>query len=313
MAFRKENNITDCILSIEYIPRTGKNRGIIYEQFYKDDKCNLFVWLRDTSEIVNGELYKKDLQGTYWDMNAYIKNITHEGGVTFPNGKKPEQLVRQILEMTTSPGELVLDSFLGSGTTAATAHKLGRHWIGIEMGNHAYSHCIPRLRTVIDGKDNSGITPSVDWQGGGGYKFYELAPTLIVKDKYGNPVFSDKYNAAMLTAAVAKINGFFYAPDKDVYWKQGRSQDNSYIYVTTQYLTAEMLDNISCEVSSMENLLICAPAFDIGLSKRYDNINVRKIPQSVLSKCEYGVDNYNLNIINPPEFDEDEWEDCEDA
>lgn len=313
MAFRKENNITDCILSIEYIPRTGKNRGIIYEQFYKDDKCNLFVWLRDTSEIVNGELYKKDLQGTYWDMNAYIKNITHEGGVTFPNGKKPEQLVRQILEMTTSPGELVLDSFLGSGTTAATAHKLGRHWIGIEMGNHTYSHCIPRLRTVIDGKDNSGITPSVDWQGGGGYKFYELAPTLIVKDKYGNPVFSDKYNAAMLTAAVAKINGFFYAPDKDVYWKQGRSQDNSYIYVTTQYLTAEMLDNISCEVSSMENLLICAPAFDIGLSKRYDNINVRKIPQSVLSKCEYGVDNYNLNIINPPEFDEDEWEDCEDA
>ena len=313
MAFRKENNITDCILSIEYIPRTGKNRGIIYEQFYKDDKCNLFVWLRDTSEIVNGELYKKDLQGTYWDMNAYIKNITHEGGVTFPNGKKPEQLVRQILEMTTSPGELVLDSFLGSGTTAATAHKLGRHWIGIEMGNHAYSHCIPRLRTVIDGKDNSGITPSVDWQGGGGYKFYELAPTLIVKDKYGNPVFSDKYNAAMLTAAVAKINGFFYAPDKDVYWKQGRSQDNSYIYVTTQYLTAEMLDDISLEVSSMENLLICASAFDIGLSKRYDNINIRKIPQSVLSKCEYGVDNYNLNIINPPEFDEDEWEDCEDA
>lgn len=312
MAFRKENNITDCILSIEYIPRTGKNRGIIYEQFYKDDKCNLFVWLRDTSEIVNGELYKKDLQGTYWDMNAYIKNITHEGGVTFPNGKKPEQLVRQILEMTTSPGELVLDSFLGSGTTAATAHKLGRHWIGIEMGNHAYSHCIPRLRTVIDGKDNSGITPSVDWQGGG-YKFYELAPTLIVKDKYGNPVFSDKYNAAMLTAAVAKINGFFYAPDKDVYWKQGRSQDNSYIYVTTQYLTAEMLDDISLEVSSMENLLICASAFDIGLSKRYDNINIRKIPQSVLSKCEYGVDNYNLNIINPPEFDEDEWEDCEDA
>ena len=119
--------------------------------------------------------------------------------------------------------------------------------------------------------------------------------------------------AAMLTAAVAKINGFFYAPDKDVYWKQGRSQDNSYIYVTTQYLTAEMLDDISLEVSSMENLLICASAFDIGLSKRYDNINIRKIPQSVLSKCEYGVDNYNLNIINPPEFDEDEWEDCEDA
>lgn len=225
---------------------------------------------------------------------------------------KPERLIERILTLASLPGDYVLDSFLGSGTTAAVAHKMGRRWIGIELGNHCYTHCKPRLDKVING-EQGGISKKVEWKGGGGYKFYELAPTLIVKDKYGNPVFSDKYNAAMLTAAVAKINGFFYAPDKDVYWKQGRSQDNSYIYVTTQYLTTEMLDNISCEVSSMENLLICAPAFDIGLSKLYDNINVRKIPQSVLSKCEYGVDNYNLNIINPPEFDEDEWEDCEDA
>ncbi len=222
---------------------------------------------------------------------------------------KPETLISRIIELCTKENDLVLDSFLGSGTTAAVAHKMKRRWIGIELGDHAYTHCKVRMDKVIDGYDKGGITISVNWQGGGGYKFYELAPTLIVKDKYGNPVFSDKYNPTMLTAAVAKINGFIYAPDEEVFWKQGHSQDNSFIFVTTQYLDAKMFDSIAGEVGAFENLLICAPAFDKGLSKRYDNINVRKIPQSVLEKCEFGVDNYNLNIIDPPEIEEDEWED----
>lgn len=308
--YRKEMNISESVLSIEYIPKTGKNKGTVYEQFYKDDNCNLFVWLRDTSEVIDGELYKKDLQGTYWDMNAWMKNVAKEGGVSFPKGKKPEQLVRQILEMTTNPGDMVLDSFLGSGTTAAVAHKLGRKYIGIELGQQCYTHCKPRLDSVIDGNDSGGITEFVDWKGGGGYKFYELAPTLIVKDKYGNPVFSEKYSPEMLVAAVSKINGYHYAPDAEVFWKQGFSQDNSFIYVTTQFLTTELLDGIAADVDEFEHLLICAPAFDTGLNKRYENITVRKIPQSVLNKCEYGVDNYDLNIIDPPELDEEEWEDA---
>lgn len=213
--------------------------------------------------------------------------------------------------MATDRGELVLDSFLGSGTTAAVAHKMGRQYIGIELGNHCFTHCIPRLKSVIDNTDNNGITKDVNWQGGGGYKFYELAPTLIEEDKYGNPIFSKKYNPTMLAAAVAKINGFTYAPDAEVYWKQGYSQEKSYIYVTTQYLTTKQLDSIASDVSDFEQLLICAPAFDNGLNKRYDNINIRKIPQSVLDKCEFGVDNYDLNIVNPPVIDESEWEEDE--
>lgn len=311
MDYRREQGITEDLLSIEYVPKTGRNKGLLYEQFYKGEKCRLFVWLRDTSEVIDGELYKKDLQGTYWDMNAWMKNVAKEGGgVDFPNGKKPEQLVRQIIEMTTTPGELVLDSFLGSGTTAAAAHKLGRTWIGIELGEHAYTHCIPRLKRVIDDEDRTGITQDVDWHGGGGYKFYELAPSLIEKDKYGNPVISDKYNPTMLIAAVVKLNGYFFAPDPDVFWKQGHSQDKSYIYVTTVYLDAKTLDGLAAEVSPMEHLLICAPAFDTGLSLRYENIQVRKIPQSVLDKCEYGVNNYDLNIVDISDVDE---EDCEDA
>ena len=312
MEYRQEQNISDDLISIEYVPRTGKNRGVVYEQFYKGDKCRLFVWLKDTSEVIDGELYKKDLQGTYWDMNPWMKNVAKEGGVEFGAGKKPEALVSQIFDMTTSQGDLVLDSFLGSGTTVAVAHKMNRRYIGIEMGQQAYTHCKVRLDRIIDG-DQSGISAKLGWQGGGGYHFYELAPTLIVNDNYGNPVFSPQYNAAMLAAAVAKINGFFYAPDHNVFWKQGYSQDNSFIYVTTQYLTGKMLDDIAREVGSMERLLICAPAFDVGLGKRYDNIEVRKIPQSVLKKCEFGVEDYNLNIINPPVIDKNEWEDDDDA
>ena len=291
-----------------YTPKTGKDKGTVKELIFMGKQKVLVIWLKDTTEHIKGKIYKKERVGTYWDGFSWI-NVTKEGGVLFPMGKKPESLIKQILEMATEPGDYVLDSFLGSGTTAATAHKLGRKWIGIELGEHAYTHCKTRLDKVVDGTDQGGISKELDWHGGGGYKFYELAPTLIVKDEHGNDVFSDKYNAQMLVAAVAKVNGYFYAPDPDVFWKQGYSQDNSFIYVTTQYLTANMLDSLAKEVDAFERLLICVPAFDVGLNKRYDNIIVRKIPQSVLDKCEYGVDNYNLNIVEVPECDEEEWED----
>lgn len=257
---------------------------------------------------IDGEWVSAEPLTTLWD-DILSNNLHKEGGVSFPKGKKPEHLIKRVLEIATSPGDLVLDSFLGSGTTAAVAHKMGRRYIGVEMGEQIYTHCKPRMDMLIDDKDESGITKAVNWQGGGGYKFYELAPTLIVKDKYGNPVFSEKYSPEMLVAAVAKINGYHYAPDSETFWKQGFCQDNSFIYVTTQYLTGEVLDGIAAEVGAFENLLICAPAFDTGLNKRYENITVRKIPQSVLNKCQYGVDNYNLNIIDPPALDEEEWED----
>jgi len=114
----------------------------------------------------------------------------------------------------------------------------------------------------------------------------------------------------MLVAAIAKLNGYAYKPDPEIFWKQGQAQDASYIFVTTEYLTAAQLDEINKDLPEYERLLVCAPAFDVGLSKRYDNIQVRKIPQSVLDKCEYGAEDYNLNIVNPPELDEEEWEDA---
>lgn len=284
----------------EYRFFTGPNReGATKGKYYQGVPLAKLESEEMTREVpINGFL----------DLAAYFGNCRQEGGAEFRGGKKPEILIKTLLSHFTNEGDLVLDSFLGSGTTAAVAHKMGRRYIGIELGDHCYSLCKPRLDRVIDG-EHTGISNDVNWQGGGGYKFYELAPTLIVKDEHGNDVFSDKYNAQMLVAAVAKVNGYFYAPDPDVFWKQGYSQDNSFICVTTQYLTANMLDSLAKEVDAFESLLICAPAFDVGLNKRYDNITVKKIPQSVLDKCEYGVDNYNLNIVEVPECDEEEWED----
>ena len=284
----------------EYRFFTGPNReGATKGKYYQGVPLDKLESGKMTREVpINGFL----------DLAAYFGNCRHEGGSEFRGGKKPEILIKTLLSHFTKEGDLVLDSFLGSGTTAAVDHKMGRKYIGIELGEHCYSLCKPRLDRVIDG-EQTGISNDVNWHGGGGYKFYELAPTLIVKDEHGNDVFSDKYNAQMLVAAVAKVNGYFYAPDVDVFWKQGYSQDNSFIYVTTQYLTAAMLDSLAKEVDAFESLLICAPAFDVGLNKRYDNITVKKIPQSVLDKCEYGVENYNLNIVEVPECDEEEWED----
>jgi len=254
-------------------------------------------------------LWFRDEVGDNQEAKKEVKAFNPESVFSTP---KPERLIERILTLATKEGDLILDSFLGSGTTAAVAHKMGRQYIGIELGEHCYTHCLPRLKAVVDG-DQGGISKSQNWQGGGGFKFYELAPTLIVNDAHGQPIINDKYNAQMLVAAIAKLNGYDYAPDSDVFWKQGKSQAGSYIFVTTEYLTAAQLDDISRDLPEYERLLICAPAFDIGLGKRYENINVRKIPQSVLDKCAYGADNYNLNIVNPPELDDDEWEDGEDA
>ena len=301
----EELGIKNDLLSIEYVPKTGRNKGKMYEQFYKGESCRLFAWLKDVSVEIDGVLYKKDLQGTYWDFVSETKNLTKEGSVTFPNGKKPEQLISQILDMATREGDLVLDSFLGSGTTAAVAHKMGRKWIGIELGDHCYTHCKPRLERVIDGEDMGGITRSVDWKGGGGFKFYELAPSLLKKDKYGNFVIDkENYNPEMLAAAVAKINGYRYHPDEEVFWKQGKSTELSYIFTTDQYVTAQYVDMLASELAKDERLLICCPAFDSGLNNSYENIILKKIPESVLDKCQFGVQNYNMNIIELDDFDE---------
>lgn len=240
-----------------------------------------------------------------------FQNTQNEGGVSFPASKKPEKLIARIFSLFSKPGDLVLDSFLGSGTTAAVAHKMGRKWIGVEMGDHAYSHCAPRLKNVISGEDPTGMTNSLGWKGGGGFKFYELAPSLLNYDKHGNLVINKEYNADMLAAAMAKHQGFTYSPDADMYWKQGCSSEHDFIFTTTQLLTTEALEAIHEQMDENESLLICCTKFQPECRNRFSNISIKKIPKVLLDTCEFDKDDYSLNIVSVPDIEDEEWEDLD--
>lgn len=207
---------------------------------------------------------------------------------------KPERLIRRVLALATNPGDLVLDSFLGSGTTAAVAHKMGRRWIGIELGDHAITHCVPRLKKVVGGEDLGGITEAVGWQGGGGFRFFKLAPSLLEKDKWGNWIVSKHYKPEMLAEAMCKLEGFRYAPVREVFWNHGNSTERDFIYVTTQNLSPDQLRFISDQVGPERTLLICCGAF--RGKQTFPNLTVKKIPHAVLARCEWGRDDYSLNV-----------------
>ena len=212
---------------------------------------------------------------------------------------KPEALLARIVHIASNPGDLVLDSFAGSGTTGAVAHKMGRRWIMVELGEHCHTHIIPRLKKVIDGEDKGGITEAANWKGGGGFRYYRIAPSLLEKDKWGQWVIHRDYNAAMLAEALCKLEGFTYAPSDAVYWQQGHSTERDFIYVTTATLSHEQLQQLSDEVGNERSLLVLCPAFR-GKGE-YPNLTVKKIPKQVLSRCEWGHDDYSLRVENLPQ------------
>ena len=259
------------------------------------------------SEVKQGmtalTIWKYSEVGHNQDAKKEVKPFNNEDVFETP---KPERLIERVLTLGSNPGDLVLDSFLGSGTTAAVAQKMGRRYIGIELGNHAYTHCYPRLKMVTDGTDQGGISKAQNWKGGSGFKFYELAPSLLKEDRFGNLVINKECNADMLAAAMAKQEGYTYQPDTSLYWKQGQSSEHDYIYTTTQFLTVESLDAISETMQEGESLLICCTAFQKECTTHNRNITVKKIPQMLLGRCEFNKDNYNLNIIDMPKMDNEE-------
>lgn len=277
---------------IEYIDSDGK---INYAQ-----NGRRFVFLDNSlNQLDSGETDLGTLLCDFW-TDIDFQNTQNEGSNSFPAGKKPEKLLNRIFKLFTAEGDFVLDSFLGSGSTAAAALKLKRKFIGVEIGPHALSHCYPRLKDIVDGKDNSGISEDAKWSGGSGFKFYTLAPSLLKKDKFDNWVISAEYNPDMLAAAMAKQEGFNYLPHEDKFWKQGNSSENDFIFTTTQFLTVETLDSIHDDMQEGESILICCKAFQKECKSKYPNITLKKIPQMLLDRCEFGKDDYSLNIINMP-------------
>ncbi|WP_282148620.1 site-specific DNA-methyltransferase [Algibacter lectus] len=258
------------------------------------------------SQLNDKEGYKEVPINNYYDLAGSFGNCRLEGGVAFRSGKKPEALLEVILKHFSNEDDIVLDSFLGSGSTAASALKMNRKFIGVELGDHAYSLCYERLKKVSDKDDKTGISKNYNWSDNSGFKFYELAPSLLNKDKYDNWVISKEYNPDMLAAAMAKQEGFTYAPDKDNYWKQGYSAEQDFILTTTQFVTVELLDQLQDQLQDGESLLICAKKFQPECHNKFKNIVLKKIPKMLLGKCEFGKDDYSLNIINPPVLTEEE-------
>ena len=265
------------------------------------------------SEVKNGitaqTLWTHQEVGHNQDAKKEIKSFGFESVFDTP---KPERLIERVLTLGSNKGDLVLDSFLGSGTTAAVAQKMGRRYIGIELGNHAYTHCYPRMKKVTDGTDQGGISKAQNWKGGGGFRFYELAPSLLKEDKFGNLVINKEYNADMLAAAMAKQEGFTYSPSAEQYWKQGYSSETDYIYTTTQFMTVEGLSAIAEQMREGESLLICCTAFQKECHTAFPNITVKKIPQMLLGRCEFNKDDYSLNIVELPTIEEEYDEDSEE-
>lgn len=214
---------------------------------------------------------------------------------------KPEKLLTRIIDIATEPGDLVLDSFSGSGTTGAVAQKMSRRWILVELEDHCHTHIVPRLKKVVDGDDSGGITETVKWKGGGGFRYYRLAPSLLEKDKYGNWVISKEYNGVMLAEALCKNMGFVYEPSQDEqeYWRHGHSTETDFIFVTTASMTHGALKKLSEDVGPDRSLLVCCKAFNAN-ADAFDNLTIKKIPHAVLSKCEWGKDDYSLNVANLP-------------
>ncbi|MCC6151437.1 MAG: site-specific DNA-methyltransferase, partial [Planctomycetes bacterium] len=266
---------------------------------FSEDESRIIrkIYLADQEGRVPETLWFPGDAGTTRDANTEVRDVVSG---EFFDTPKPEKLIHRVLALATNPGDLVLDSFAGSGTTGAVAHKMGRRWIMVELGEHCHTHIIPRLKKVIDGADPGGVTEATDWKGGGGFRYFKLAPSLLEKDKYGQWVINKQFNPAMLAEAVCKLEGFNYEPSDSLYWQHGRSTERDFMYVTTQTMTAEMLNALSEEVGPERTLLVVCAAFTAKNLERWPNLTVKKIPKTVLHKCEWGHDDYSLEIKNLP-------------
>jgi len=295
----------------EMIDKSKKDPGEVY-LLEREDHSNMYFkngerWLfyKDKLKVIDGELISGEPLTNLWD-DLLSNNLHKEGGVKFPKGKKPEALIKRVLELCTEPGDTVLDSFAGSGTTAAVAHKMGRRWVSVELGDQCITHVVPRIRSVIDGVDQDGISKSVNWQGGGGFRYYRLAPSLLKKDSWGNWIINKEYNAEMLSEAVCKHMGFTYAPSQKHFWMHGYSTETDFIYVTTGSLSQDQLKVISDEVGNDRTLVICCKAF-MADAEQFPSLTLKKIPQSILYNCEWDHDDYSFSLNVLSDEDEDDF------
>lgn len=207
----------DTFYSVEYVPVSGRNKGELTTIYFVGEKKRLISWFKNVCIEEDGEIFKREKIGSHWSGMNW-NNVNKEGGVSLPQGQKPEELIKRILDLTTDEGDIVLDFFAGTGTTAAVAAKMNRQYITIEQMDYIEELTIKRLNNVING-DTKGISEQVEWQGGGSFVYCELAKlnqTIVeeiesatddvtLSDIYGRMVksgfISYKVNPAVIDAA----------------------------------------------------------------------------------------------------------------
>ena len=296
-------------------PPAGRFWAVSKEKLEALDRDNRIWWGKDGNNVPSlkrfiSEVKQGRVPQTYWSyeevghtQDAKKESVLLYGEQAFAT-PKPEALMQRVVEIASNQGDLVLDSFAGSGTTGAVAHKMGRRWIMVELGEHCHTHIIPRLQKVIAGQDRGGITEAVGWKGGGGFRYYRLAPSLLERDRWGNWVISREYDAPMLTQALCRLQGFTYAPSEVHWWQHGHASERDFICVTTQSLSAAQLQALAEDVGPQRSLvLLCAAWHGVTAAQaadRWPNLTLKKIPKTVLHSCEWGHDDYSLNVANLP-------------
>lgn len=252
--------------------------------WFGKDGNNVPAQKRFLSEVKQGStamtIWKYVEVGHNQDAKKEVKKFNSREPFATP---KPEKLINRIMDLATKEGDMVLDSFLGSGTTIAVAQKKNRKWIGIELGDHCYTHCKIRIDKVIDG-EQGGISKEVGWNGGGGYKFYELAEPLLVKNKF-LPIYQINpfYTWDMVSEAICKIEGFTYTPFGEF---QGYSSENRFIHITEEFVNVKYIMSIMKSLGEKQSLLIYCKKNQADMILP-ENVEVKKIPKDLLDKCNF--------------------------
>jgi len=269
------------LYSVDYTPSRGKSKDKKVTNYYINRE--IFAWLKDTASIVEGKIVKQNKMTDFWYHADIPKaDLANEGSVDFRRGKKPENLIKRIIDLSTAAGDIVLDSFAGSGTTGAVAHKMKRKWIMVEMGDHAESHIIPRLKNVVSGTDQSGISKEVRWKGGGGFKYFELGDSLFVQDdELRYTIINPKMYNGKLIRAVLKVEGFkLFNPDNGLHGLSGSTA----AHVTEQYLTQDYINVLLNEIGNQADYLVIYAKTISSNLKLPDNVEVKRMPDVLLKR-----------------------------
>lgn len=279
-------------------------RQDLSDMYFIDGQRILF--LENTMKKVDGRLVFGEPLTTMWD-DLLSNNIHNEGGVSFPKGKKPEALIKRVLELSTKEGDYVLDCFGGSGTTFAVAHKMNRKWIGIEIGKHADSHIIPRLKSVLDGDDSSGVTKLVGWSGGGSFKYYHLGPSIIhIDKKTGKGEFNWKLGREFLQESL--LHSYDFVPDETVEFQQdlggdapaiGRLETSKGVIFGVAWLVAPDEPALSIDAATVQALyntlkkhspksvhVFTNKGWDIKQDAMPEDMEIVKVPHAIFADLE---------------------------